>query len=142
MLTIDGRDVEFPGAKLAVVRHGTGGFTLCLCSDDPPTAIDPGYAGNSYALYMHMAVDRLGELPAATWDFGPADTDDSNSAICLHGYREQYRPHDVHVAFQKDGDALMVFVTGTFIHSDANNPAAAPESVAVSGSLRTSVPGE
>lgn len=141
-LSIDGREVSFPGAKLAVVKHGSGGFTLLLCSDDPPSAIDPGYAGNSYAIYMRLGIDRLSELPAAMLDFKSSDSDDSSSGIYLHGYREQLHPDDVHISFQKNGDEMMAFVTGTFLHTDASTPAAPPDRVQVSGVLRTSVPSE
>jgi hypothetical protein len=142
MLSIDGRDVTFPAAKLALISHGAGGYTLRLCSDDPPTAIDPGYTGNSYVMDMQLAIDRLGELPAATWDFKPTDSDDSASGIYLHGCREQFHPRDVHVTFQKNGDELLVFVTGAFLHSDESNPTAPPDRVQLNGCLRTNMPAE
>jgi hypothetical protein len=141
-LSIDGRDVLFPAAKLAVIRHDNGGFMLMLCTDDPPSAIDPGYTGNSYLLNMQLGMDRLSELPAATWDCKPADSEDSTSGIYIHGYREQYHPDAVHVSFQKDGDDVLVVVSGTFLHSDPDNPASPPQHVQVSGSLRTNMPRE
>jgi hypothetical protein len=142
VLTLDGRDVSFPGAKLALLNHGGGGFTLRLCSDDPPTAIDPGYVGNSYVMDMRLSIDHLSELPAATWDFKHGDGNDSASGIYVHGYQEQYRPDDVHVSFARDGDEMLTYVSGTFLHSDGNNPGAAPERVQVNGCLRTEMPKE
>lgn len=141
-LILDGKDWPFPAAKLAVVGHGRGGYSLCLCSDDPPTAIDPGYAGNSYVLYMQMGIDKLSELPGATWDFKPADTGNASSGIYLHGNRDQYQPNDVHISFQKNGDELMVFMTGTFLHNDPTNPAAPADRVQVSATLRANAPTE
>lgn len=141
-LSIDGRDVAFPAAKLALISHGTGGFTLRLCTDDPPNAIDPGYTGNSYVLDMQLAMDRLTDLPVASWDHKPTDGDDSASGIYLHGCREQYRPRDVHVTFAKNGDELLVYVTGAFLHSDEANPNVPPDRVQVSGCLRTNLPAE
>jgi hypothetical protein len=141
-LNLDGHDVSFPAAKLAVIGHSTGGFKLRLCSDDPPTAIDPGYVGNSYVLDMKLAIDHLSELQAATWDFKPSDSPDSTSGIFLQGYHDQYHPSDVHVSFQKNGDELMVLISGTFLHDDASNPAAPPERVQVNGSLRANSPAE
>jgi hypothetical protein len=142
IMTIDGRDVTFPGAKLAVIKHRTGGYTLRLCSDDPPTAIDPGYIGNSYVLDMKLGIDRLNDLPAASWDFKSSESDDTSSGIYLHGYREQFHLDDVHASFQKNGDEMLTYITGTFMHTDASNPAAPPDRVQVTGVLRTSVPTE
>jgi hypothetical protein len=145
-LTLDGREVAFPAAKMALIGHGTGGFTLRLCSDDPPTAIDPGYSGNSYVLDIRLAIDHLSELPAATWDFkhedGREGGGDSASGIYLHGYEEQYHPDEVHVSFQKNGDELLSYISGTFLHSNPANPVAPAERVQVSGCLHTSVPTE
>ena len=141
VLSIDNRDVPFPAAKLAVIGRGSGGYTLLLCSDDPPTAIDPGYAGNSYQLYMRLPIDRLADLPGCTWDFKPAD-DDSNDGIFLHGFREQLHPIDVHVLFQKDGDELFISLSGHCLRNDTRNPAAPPQRVTLNAYLHTSEPAE
>jgi hypothetical protein len=145
ILSIDGKDVPFPAAKLAVIGHGSGGFVLRLCSDDPPTAIDPGYAGNSYLLDMQVPVDRLRDLPGARWDYKPGDGDDSTNGIFLHGFRDQLHPRELHVMFLKDsdqGDQLEISVTGTYLQNDSKNPAAPPERVSVNALLRVSEPAE
>ena len=140
VLSIAGRDVAFPAAKLAVVGHGTSGYTLLLCSDDPPTAIDPGYAGNSYVLYMRPPIDRLNELDQ--WDYKPTDGDDSNSGIFLHGFREQLHPEDVHIVFQKAGDDMVISLSGHYLRTDTRNPAAPNERVMVNAMLWTGLPTE
>lgn len=142
MLTIDGREVAFPPAKLAVIGRGSGSFMLRLCSDDPPTAIDPGYAGNSYVVDMRLPIDRLTDLPGSTWDYRESDSSDSNSGIFLHGFREQLHPCDLHVLFQKEKDSpsLMVSINGSCLRNDSKNPAAPSVRVTVSGYLRMAEP--
>jgi hypothetical protein len=130
VLTIDGRQVAFPAARLAVVSH-SGGLTLRLCSDDPPDAIDPGYAGNSFILDMRLPIDRTADIPACTWDHKPSDADDSISGIFIHGYRDGLRPYDVHVSFQKVDDQMLAYIDGTFLR-DSANLAAPPDRVHVS----------
>jgi hypothetical protein len=145
IISIDGRDVPFPAAKLAVIGHGSGGFTLRLCSDDPPTAIDPGYAGNSYLLDMQIPIDRLRDLPGARWEYKPGEGDDSTAGIFLHGFRDQLHPQDLHVMFMKDSDQgkeIEISLTGTYLKNDAKNPAAPPERVTVNAFLHVPQPSE
>jgi hypothetical protein len=130
ILSIDSREIAFPAARLAVVDH-RGGLTLRLCSDDPPDAIDPGYAGNSFILDMRLAIDRTADIPASTWDHKPSDPDDSVSGIFIHGYRDGLRPYNVHVSFQKVDDQMLVYIDGTFLR-DNPSPAAPPDRVHVS----------
>lgn len=130
VISIDGRQIAFPAARLAVVSH-SGGLTLRLCSDDPPDAIDPGYAGNSFILDMRLPIDRTTDIPASSWDHKPSDADDSVSGIFVHGYRDGLRPYDVHVSFQKVDDQMLAYIDGTFLR-DSANPAAPPDRVHVS----------
>jgi hypothetical protein len=133
ILEIDGRQTPFPGARLAVVDHRDG-MTLRLCSDDPADAIDPGYAGNSFILDMRLAIDRVQDIPASTWDHKPSDADDSVSGIFVNGYHDGLRPYDVHVSFQKSDDLMFANIEGTFLRN-SSNPAAPPDRVHVSGCL-------
>jgi hypothetical protein len=141
IFTIDGSDIAFPAARLAVIGH-RGGIVLRLGSDDPPTAIAPGYAGNSFILDMRLPIDRIDELPAAAWDHRPSDADDSISGIFIQGYRDRLRPYDVHVNFQKTDEDTLVLVNGTFLRDDPQNPAGPPEHVRVSGVLHVNGIGE
>jgi hypothetical protein len=135
VLSINGNEIQFPAAKLVLIdRHS--GFTFRLCSDDPPTAIDPGYAGNSYVLDMRLPIDRMSDLPGSAWDFKPADGSDSIDGIFLHGTREQLRPIDVHVQFQKDGTDTVMSLSGTFSHTDSHMLAAPSQRVTVNAFLR------
>lgn len=137
IFTIDGQNVAFPAARLAVINH-RGGLTLRLFSDDPPTAIDPGYVGNSFSFDMRMAIDRAEDIPACTWDHKPDDADDSVSGVFVHGFRDGLRPYDVHITFQKTDEQMLAYVDGTFLRNDNQNPAAPPDRVHVSACLHVS----
>jgi hypothetical protein len=145
IITIDGKDIPFPAAKLALIGHSAGGYMLRLCSDDPPTAIDPGYAGNSYLLDMEIPVDHLRDLHASHWDYKAGDGDDSTAGIFLHGFRDQLHPHDLRVMFSKSPDQdkdIEISLSGSYLKNDAKNPAAPPELVTVSAFLRVAQPTE
>ncbi len=141
MMTLNGRDIPFPAAKLAVIGKSTGGLSVRLCSDDPPTSIDPGYSGNSFVFDMTLPIDNASSLPLAMWDYKARGNElpDEATGIYLHGYHEQLHPADVHVTFQKDGEQLLAFVNGTFLHFDTQSPIAPPERVQVSTCLRAVV---
>ena len=142
VITVDSREITFPGAKLAVISHGTGGITLRVCSDDPPAAIDPGYLGNSYLFDMQLAIDQISELPLARWDRKASDSGDSTSGIFMHGYRNPLRPADMHVSFEKNGVEVLTYITGTFLQDDDQNPGAPPRRVPVNACLHTTTPTE
>jgi hypothetical protein len=135
IFTIDGRDVAFPAARLAVVSHH-GGLKVRLFSDDPPTAIDPGYLGNSFSFDLRLPIDRADDLANQSWDHRPSDPDDSGSGIFVHGIHDGLRPYNVHITFQKTDGQLSAYVDGFFLHDDPQNPIAAPTQVHASGSLR------
>lgn len=131
IFTLDGQPQAFPSARMVVMRNSDG-MTLRLCSEDPPEAIDPHYTGNSFIIDMRQCVDRVQDIPAATWDFKPSDPDDSISGIFLHGYKNGLRPYNVHVTFQKADGELLAYITGKFLQNDPQNPAAPAEPVEVS----------
>jgi hypothetical protein len=142
VMTLNGRDIAFPAAKLLVLGKTPGGLTVRLCSDDPPTSIDAGYTGNSFVFDMRLPVDTVAALPLAAWDFKSqsAPQNDDDTGIFLHGYRhEQLHPADVHITFQKDGDDILAYVAGNFLHVDTHNPIAPPETVQINACLRSLV---
>lgn len=144
VMAFDGLDVPFPAAKLAVLGKANGGLTVRLCSDDPPTSIDPGYVGNSFVFDMTLPVDNVASVPLAIWDYKAPSSElpDEATGIYLHGYHEQLHPADVHVTFRADSidpDQFLVVLTGTFLHFDAQSPVAAPKRVQVNACLRAIV---
>ena len=138
-LLVDGNEIQFPAAKLAVLHRGNGGYMLRLCTDDPPTAIDPGYAGNSYVLDLWVPIDRISDLPGFQMDYKPSPGD-AVSGIFLHGFKEQLHPLGAHLLFQKDGDAMVISITGQCEKTDPRNPAARPQRVTLSAHLQVSEP--
>lgn len=137
-ILIDGTSVPFPAARLVVGRRRGGGVSAVLCSDDPPAAIEPTYAGNSFMFPMKLDVSRASELPLATWEFRPDAADDA-TGIFLHGARETLRPSQVTVTFRKDGDDVLIYLNGSFLRFDPHDPIATPETVNASACLRTTM---
>ena len=136
VLSVDGRDTPFPAATLTVTPVG-GGLHAILATDDPPAALDAGYAGNSFMFDMRLPADRPAELPAVAWEFNADDANVDADGVFLHGDRDQLQPAPgVRITFQKDGPALLAFISGPFTHLDRHDPTAPPERVQVNGCVR------
>jgi hypothetical protein len=140
-LTVDGKQVAFPAGKLAVLKNKPGDFRVRLCTDDPATALDPGYAGNSFLLDMKLNVDSVDKLNTASWTGGPNDSD-TEAGLFLGGYRNPYHPQNVTVTFTGDPDDLSIYILGTFSHADPHDPFGPPRSVKVEGNLHVPSPGK
>lgn len=121
-VTINQRRYTFPPAKLQL-QTKDGSVTALLYSDDPPTAIDDNYAGNSYYLAVPLELTELTdvkELNAATWRYRAPTSDrtDTLYGIFLEGARVQLQPIDVSVQFQVDAEGeqrtIVVWLAGTF----------------------------
>ncbi len=135
-LSIDGRDVPFPAANLTVTPGGTGLHAI-LATDDPPAAMDAGYAGNSFMFDMRLAGDSASDLPTTPWDYTADDANADAVGVFLHGDRDQLQPAPgVRISFQKDGPDLLAFVSGPFTQLDRHDPTAPPERVQVNGCVR------
>ncbi len=135
VLSLDGRDTLFPAANLTVTRSARGLHAI-LCTDDPPAALDSGYAGNSFMFDMRIPADRASDLTALPWDYNDA-TSSAATGIFLHGDRDELQPtNGVRVTFQKDGSALLAFISGPFIHLDSHDPSAPPERIQVYGCVK------
>ena len=136
VLSVDGRDTPFPAANLTVTRTAAG-LHAVLATDDPPAALESGYAGNSYLFDMRLAADDIADLPTVAWDYLPGGPNADADGIFLRGDRDQLQPAPgVRVTFQKDGAALLAFVSGPFTFIDRHDPTAPPERVQVSGCVR------
>jgi hypothetical protein len=138
-LTVDGKQVAFPAGKLAVLKNKPGDFRVRLCTDDPATALDPNYAGNSFLLDMKLNVDSVDKLSTASWTGGPNDSD-TEAGLFLGGYRNPYHPQNVTVTFVGEPDDLSVYILGTFSHADPQDPFGPPKSVKVEGNVRVPQP--
>jgi hypothetical protein len=138
-LTIDNKQVLFPPTKMAILNQKPGDFRVRLCTDDPPTAIEPGYAGNAFLFDMKLGIDSPAGLRTARWIGNGADFD-PDAGIFLGGYKNPYRPQDVQMTFSGTADDLSVYVEGTFSHADPNDPFGPPEMVKVHGTVNVPPP--
>lgn len=103
-LVIDGQLVEFPAAKVILVRKN-GKLKARLFSDNPKSALEETYAGNSF--YFDMPLEPDAEQPGQwVWRFKSPDSEasDSPNGIYLNGLRTHLQPFDVLV--QMDGNSL------------------------------------
>lgn len=125
MMVIDDRIYSFPPARLRVrQKHAGDPVTAVLFSDDPKTAIDDNYAGNSY--YLEMALDVAGpdELGQAIWTYKSPTSARMNSTngIFLDGTRVQIQPLEVRVEFEPRREGMGVLLRGHFLMFDGNDP--------------------
>ncbi len=141
MLAIDQEIYSFPPARLRV-RQKRGGdpVVAVLFSDDPKSAIDDNYAGNSYYLEMALDVGSPDELGQAVWTYKSPSSARMNSTngIFLNGTRIQLQPLEVRVEFEPRGREMGVLLRGHFLLFDANDPNIG-RMVQVSGNLTAKV---
>ena len=134
-LSLDGHDTPFPAANLTVTR-AHGGLHAILCTDDPPAALDSGYAGNSFMFDMRLPADQVSDLTQTPWEFKDGSSSDA-TGLFLHGDRDQLTPtNGVRVSFHQDGNAVSALISGPFIHLDSHDPSIPPERVQVYGVVR------
>jgi hypothetical protein len=117
MLIIGGQDFWFPQAALRLrpVRHH---LEARLSTNDPETAIERNYQGNSFDLNMPLAITKPGQLAKAVWHYmAPADVkqDESAHGIFLDGQSRRLHPQDVTVRFQPHGRRVTVDLSGWFL---------------------------
>ena len=140
-LTIDGRLVQFPPARLRVTKVGDQ-VTARLYTNDPKAALADDYTGNGYDIVMKLDdIADPAEIYNAFWQYKVATKDFSDSpyGIFLEGIKYQLQPADVTARFL--GDALLVRVQlkGQFLQFDQSNVSAQPRQVYVEGFLLANV---
>ena len=136
-LTIDGRIVEFPPARLRLTKTDEGVRAL-LFTDDPKNAASADYHGNSFYFDVPLRVADPADVADAEYAYKAptSDTDeDSPNGIFLDGMRTHLQPQDIVLAFDGDSPRLVARLAGRFlvVHTTARstpNPFAA-----VNGSL-------
>ena len=142
VLQIDGQPAKFPAAKLVLSRNA-GSLDAVLCSDDPPTAIDPGYLGNSFMFEMRLDVDDPADLPSAVWEWKAPrkGVQDSSDGIFLVGGRHELQPADVRVTFTRPDPAGPVVATfsGAFYAFEPHDLSTPVRTVTVAGSIQAAV---
>lgn len=144
-LIVGTQQVWFPPALLRLTP-ADGRLTARLTSDDPPTAIEENYHGNSFDLDMALDVSDASEIGQAVWVYKSVSSeqqDDSPHGVFLDGQRRRLHPQDVVAQFQRQGPKVAVTVRGWFLLYDTDHgdrPFALPQRVFVQGRLLAAVP--
>jgi hypothetical protein len=129
--------VPFPPAVLRLADED-GRVVALLFSDDPKSAMDDGYDGNSYYLQIPLDIDDPSALHGATWTFkaNTSEPDDSPYGVFLEGRRWQLHPDDVRVEFDGaiNASPVTVWIGGTFLAVDTTG-ATPSQRVPVAGKL-------
>ncbi len=137
LLTIDGAAVEFPRTRLRV-KQTQPKLVVMLFSDDPKTAIDENYQGNSYYFEMALTCNDPAQLGTLMWNYQAASSEhvDSMNGVFLNGGKTHLQPVDAHVQFVQMGDKWMVSLSGQFLQFNSkDNSAVSAVKKVVSGAL-------
>lgn len=134
-LLIDGRLVQFPGARLRL-NHADGNINAVLFTADPKNAIDSDYIGNSFYLVMPLQITDPQALATAEWVCRATGDEERNTTegIFLHGLRAHYQPSDVRVTFAGTVGLVQVQLAGQFLAFDSAVPGP-PRLANVTGSI-------
>ena len=133
VMTVDGRRVAFPPAKL-LLKTKSGQVHATLYSDDPPAAIRDDYAGNSYYLEMPLEIESPEQLAETKWVFKAptSERSDTVSGIYLDGRKKHLQPFDVVAEFdQISGQPVKVYLTGQFLLFGAEDDPTVPGQIVV-----------
>lgn len=130
---------EFPPAKMQLQTQ-EGRMVALVYSDDPRTAINDSFTGNSFYLQMPLEIADPAELNGAAWQFKAMESErqDSPYGIFLEGNRYTLQPMDVQAQFDKEtpeGGATILWLSGTFRLYDAAAETSVGELVPVAAKL-------
>lgn len=126
-IAVDQRRYEFPPAKIVwEAKDGHGMATLY--SDDPRSALDNKYAGNSFYLQMDMELPDAKSpdgksMDGARWTYRAPSSERSESptGIYIEGQHWQLQPVDVQGQLEQTGGAVTAYLGGTFLMFDNTN---------------------
>jgi hypothetical protein len=134
---------DFPRARLRLTRESDNKYAAVLYSDDPKTAINSDYHGNSFFLEMKLDLEDPHNLTNVNWPFkaSSSDHDETADGIFLDGNRVHLQPSDVMISFDGSGNTVQVLVMGQFLKfegagADGNKP---PAQVGVRGEFSAAV---
>ncbi len=100
-------------------------MTALLYTQDPPTAINNDYSGNSFYLKMPLKnAASPGLLDGEEWRYKAESSDrteDSKYGIFLQGLRYHLEPQDVLVKIDGKGTEMRVRIAGQFLTYDSTN---------------------
>lgn len=107
--------LDFPPGKL-VLEDRNGRTVALLFSEDPPQAINPGYAGHSFYLELQFP-ELLTEVWGQEYTFEAPSMErfDSPSGVFTHGNKWQLQPYQIKVEFRRvSGESGIAWLSGTF----------------------------
>ncbi|HEV2688713.1 MAG TPA: hypothetical protein VGV35_09170 [Bryobacteraceae bacterium] len=137
------RIYDFPRARLRLTKESENKYAAVLYSDDPKTAINSDYHGNSFFLQMKLDLEDPHNLTNVNWPFKAAssDKDETADGIFLDGNRVHLQPSDIMISFDGAGNNVQVLVMGQFLKfegagADGNRP---PAQVGVRGEFSATV---
>ncbi|HEV8605778.1 MAG TPA: hypothetical protein VGQ99_10450 [Tepidisphaeraceae bacterium] len=135
-LSIDGRELVFPAARL-VLQQSEPTVDLLLFSDDPPNALSATYAGNRYYFDLKLEIDDLQKLAASDmhWKAASIERVDAPDGIFLEGDKKMLQPYDLRVAFSQTGPIYTIDFAGQFLLFQSKDEAAPSKTVLVRGTL-------
>ena len=115
-LTIDGKIMEFPPAKLRLTRTEEGVAAL-LYSDDPPASTGAGYTGNGFCFDLALRTPDPENIDGADYFYKADDSEPTEAlnGILLQGTRYHLQPQDVVIQFDADGRKVMARIAGRFL---------------------------
>jgi hypothetical protein len=127
MMLINGRQVEFPPAKL-VLRAKGGQVYALLYSDDPPTALEPDYRGNSFYFEMTLDVPDPSQLASAQWMYRAPDSErsDTDQGIFLNGRHQHLQPLNIMIEFDNATAPVKTYLSGQFLRYDEDKDPTIP----------------
>jgi hypothetical protein len=137
-LVVDGRLVEFPAAKV-ILNRKDGRIKARLFSDNPKSALEETYAGNSF--YFDMPLEADPEQPGQwVWRYKSPDSErsDSPNGVYLNGLKTHLQPFDVLVQVDNQQPRrvqVQVVPPSQFRAFDKDGPADASRLVTVNGNL-------
>jgi len=141
-LTIDGVMTEFPPARMRITRTDEGVRAL-LFSDDPRSATNAEYKGNSFYFDVPLKASDPKDIQGAEyWYKAPASDaeEDLPYGIFLGGIRGTHlQPQDLAFKFDADGEHGMVRVAGRFLVVHQTGKATQERFAGVVGTLFTTV---
>jgi hypothetical protein len=139
-MLIDGQPHDFPPARL-VLGSEENQVLATLFSDDPPSAANDDYTGNSFFLEMNPVIPETGSLAGAQVDYQAANSEqvDEVVGIYLNGRRTYLQPYQLHVEFQNSESPVKITLSGTFVRFDNADERSAGKHVAVRAELSARV---
>jgi hypothetical protein len=140
-MVVDQRRYAFPPARM-VCDAKDGRAVVTLYSDDPRTALDSTYSGNSFYLQMDVELPDGSTLDGAHWVYRAPQSQRSEgpTGVFLDGQHWQLQPLDVSADFGPQSPGVVtVIVQGTFLMFDATNDADRGVVVQLGGKLDAEV---